>query len=96
MIRNLLAAATFAAGLGVAALPAGAQTPSPAGQPTAGGQPVTPMPRPGQNSVVTPDASASVPTTRNTTGATPSDTSNSASARGGSGTGPVPGTNTNR
>ncbi len=91
------AAAAIAATLGLAAAPASAQTtprqnPAMSGAPTAGGErgAVAPV-RPGADPVLTPNADAQVGTTRNTRGSTPTDDSNSSSARGGPGTGMVPG-----
>ena len=101
MTNRILAAAALAGLLGFAAQ-AGAQPIGPGGVPlgqpsTAGGERGTTSVRPGANSVLTPNAAAPGPaTTQNTQGATPTDDSNSSSASGGPGTGPVPGTNTNR
>ncbi len=101
-ISRLSAVSAVTVALGLAATPAGAQTPTQnpsalGAAPTAGGERTLGAPtRPGTDPILTPNADAQVPTTRNTRGSTPTNDSNSASAQGGPGTGPVPGTSTNR
>lgn len=95
-MNEVVAAMMVAFGLVAAAPRVEAQVTNQTTGITADGQARPPSPQAGANSVLVPDVGAQVPTTRNTNGASPSDDSNSASARGGPGTGPITGNTTGR